>query len=113
VKKGGKFMSIVNLCDNEFEQQVLQSEQLVVVDFWAPWCGPCKTIAPILEELAKEYDGKIKIGKINIDENQKVTTRYQIMSIPSLLFFKKGKVAAQLVGVRSTADIKNTIDSLL
>lgn len=106
-------MGIVHLSDSEFEQQVLQSKQLVLVDFWAPWCGPCQMIAPILEELSKEYDSRLKICKINVNEHREVAAKYQILSIPSLLFLKGGKVESQIVGVRSASDIKRAIDSLL
>jgi len=105
-------MSIVALSDNEFKEKVLHSEQLAVVDFWAPWCGPCKIIAPILEELSKEYDGKVKIYKINIDEHQATATNYQVLSIPTLLFFKQGKIVKQVVGMRSASDIRKVINSL-
>jgi thioredoxin len=105
-------MSLAQLSDREFQKQVLQSAKPVVIDFWAPWCGPCQKITPILEKLSKEYKDKLKIYKLNIDENQAVATKYQILSIPTLLFFKKGKVAAQLAGVRSAADIRKAIDSI-
>lgn len=106
-------MGIVHLSDNEFEQEVLHSNQLTLVDFWAPWCSPCQMIAQILEELSKEHDNKLKICKINIDEHQSAAAKYQILSIPTLLFFKDGKVTGQLVGARSASDIKKTVDSLL
>ena len=106
-------MNTVHLTDNQFEQEVLQSKQPVLVDFWAPWCGPCKAIASILDEISKEYNGKFKICKINIDENQAITTRFQVLSAPTLLFFKDGKVVNQLVGPRPASDIKKTMDSLL
>ena len=105
-------MSIVPLSDNEFKEKVLHSKQLVVVDFWAPWCGPCKIIAPILEELSKEYDGKVKIYKINIDEHQATASKYQVLSIPTLLFFKQGKIVKQIVGLRSASEIRKVIDPL-
>lgn len=106
-------MAISQLSDTEFEQKILKSENLVVVDFWAPWCGPCKMIGPILDKISQEYDGKIKIYKINIDEHQATASKYQVLSIPTLLFFQNGKVANQVVGVKSEADIKKIIDSFL
>ena len=105
-------MSVIHLTDNEFEQEVLQSGNPVLVDFWAPWCGPCQALGPILDELSKEYDDKVKICKINIDENQSIASKYQVLSIPTLLFFKDGEVVNQLAGARPAADIKKVIDSL-
>ena len=105
-------MSVIHLTDNEFEQEVLQSGNPVLVDFWAPWCGPCQALGPILDELSKEYDDKVKICKINIDENQSMASKYQVLSIPTLLFFKDGGVVNQLAGARPAADIKKVIDSL-
>ena len=106
-------MAIVDLFENGFEKEVLQSKQPVLVDFWAPWCGPCQLITPILKELSKEYGARLKICKVNIDENHAIATKYRILSIPSLLFFKDAKVVSQLVGLRPASDIKKTIDSLL
>lgn len=106
-------MKIIHLSDAEFEKQVLQSGQLVIIDFWAPWCAPCRMIAPVLDELSKEYNERLKICKINVDENQKVASRYNILSIPTLLFFKSGKVVNQITGVRAASDIKKIINSLL
>ena len=98
-------MALTHLSDKDFEKEVVQSKQPVVVDFWAPWCGPCQMIGPLLEEIAKEYNGRVKICKVNIDENQATPTRYQILSIPTLLFFKEGKVINQVVGARSAGEI--------
>ncbi|MBL7085361.1 MAG: thioredoxin [Candidatus Omnitrophica bacterium] len=106
-------MNVIHLSDDKFEQEVIQSKQLVLIDFWAPWCGPCQAIAMVLEQIAKEYNQKLKLCKINIDENQAAATKHQILSIPTLLFFKDGKVVGQLVGARPASDIKKTIDSLL
>jgi len=85
----------------------------VLVDFWAEWCGPCKMIAPLLDELAGEYDGKLRIGKVNIDEDQKLATDYGIRAIPTLLLFKGGEVAGQMVGMASKRDMKAQIDKLI
>ena len=101
---------IVTLTQENFAQEVLQSSSPVLVDFWAEWCGPCKMIAPILEELADEYDGRVKIGKVNIDEHQGVASEYGIRAIPTLLLFNKGEVADQIVGLRSKRDLKASFD---
>ncbi|MBI1821606.1 MAG: thioredoxin [Nitrospirae bacterium] len=96
-----------------WDQEVLKTNGLVMVDFWAVWCGPCKMVAPIIDELATEYIGKLKVFKLNTDENQDVAGRYQIMGIPTLLFFKEGKVIEKLVGAMSKKQFKETIDRLL
>jgi len=101
---------IVTLTQENFAQQVLQSGTPVLVDFWAEWCGPCKMIAPLLDELADEYDGKVKIGKVNIDEQQPLATEYGIRAIPTLLLFDNGQVADQIVGARSKRDFKVSLD---
>jgi thioredoxin 1 len=102
--------SIVTLTQENFSQQVLQSPAPVLVDFWAEWCGPCKMIAPLLDELADEYDGKVKIGKVNIDEQQNLAAEYGVRAIPTLLVFHHGEVADQLVGARSKRDLKASLD---
>ena len=89
---------VVEVSDATFEQDVLQSEQPVLVDFWAVWCGPCRAIAPIVDDLATTYAGKLKVAKVNVDQNGAVPSRYGIRGIPALLFFKGGKVADQIVG---------------
>ena len=101
---------IVTLTDTNFDQEVLKAATPVLVDFWAEWCGPCKMVAPILDELASEYDGKVKIGKVNIDEFQGLATQYGIRAIPTLLLFKEGQVADQIVGLRSKRDFKTKLD---
>jgi thioredoxin 1 len=101
---------IIALTQENFAQQVLQSPVPVLVDFWAEWCGPCKMIAPILDELADEYDGRVKIGKVNIDEQQGVAAEYGIRAIPTLLLFHKGQVADQIIGLRSKRDLKASFD---
>lgn len=105
--------NMVTLTEANFSQEVLKSPAPVVVDFWAEWCGPCKMIAPVLDELAGEYDGKVKIGKVNIDEHQQLAINYGINSIPTLLFFKNGQVADQVVGMRSKRDLKASFDRVL
>jgi thioredoxin 1 len=99
--------------DATWDADVIKASELVMVDFWAVWCGPCQMVAPIIEELAKEYAGKIKVRKLNTDENPEVAGRYQVMSIPTILFFKKGQVVEKLVGARPKRQFKEMIDSLL
>ena len=101
---------IVTLTQESFAQQVLQSPVPVLVDFWAEWCGPCKMISPLLDELADEYGGKVKIGKVNIDEQQALAAEYGVRAIPTLLLFNKGQVADQIVGARSKRDFKTSLD---
>ena len=102
--------NILTLTDTNFDEEVIKSYQPVLVDFWAEWCGPCKMIAPILDELASEYEGKVKIGKVNIDDHQALATQYGIRAIPTLLLFKDGEVADQIVGLRSKRDFKTKLD---
>jgi len=106
-------MAEIQLTDDTFDKDVLQSPQPVLVDFWAPWCGPCRMLTPVVEELAKEYTGKIRVGKINTDEHPNAASRFKISAIPTLLFFKDGKAVEQLVGVHSKAEIKKTLDSMI
>ncbi len=104
---------ITSLSTDSFNQVVLQSSSLVMVDFWATWCGPCKIVAPVVEELAKEYEGKMTFAKVNTDENSDLASRYNIRGIPTLMFFKEGKVMDQIVGAVPKARLKSKIDSLL
>jgi len=103
----------IHVTDAEFEGKVLQSTIPVVVDFWAPWCGPCKMIAPVLEKLAAEYDGKITIAKVNTDENPEWAMKYGVQGIPTLLFIKGGDVKDTIVGVAPAPTIKAKMDGLL
>lgn len=99
--------------DDTFEKEVLQSSSPVLVDFWAEWCQPCQMIGPVVDELAKEYDGKIKIGKLNVDENINVPSSFGIMSIPTLIVFKDGKPFKTLVGVQGKDTLKKALDESL
>nr|2YNX_A Chain A, LACA THIOREDOXIN [synthetic construct]2YNX_B Chain B, LACA THIOREDOXIN [synthetic construct] len=106
-------MSVVQLNDENFDEVIKKNNKVVVVDFWAEWCGPCRMIAPIIEELAKEYAGKVVFGKLNVDENPEIAAKYGIMSIPTLLFFKNGKVVDQLVGAMPKEALKERIKKYL
>ncbi|HXR08680.1 MAG TPA: thioredoxin [Candidatus Acidoferrum sp.] len=96
-----------------FEQEVLKSAAPVVVDFWAEWCGPCKQVAPVLDELAGEYENRVRIGKVNIDEDQELAAEYGVRAIPTFLLFKGGEVAGQIVGMVSKRDLKAQFDKLI
>ncbi len=104
---------VVTLTDENFEEEVLDAEGLVLVDFWAPWCGPCQIASPIVEELGEEYGDHLKVGKLNVDENPQAAEAYGIMSIPTLLFFEDGEQVDQLVGVHSRVNLEKFIDDLL
>ena len=105
--------NVMEFTDQSFEQEVLQADQPVLVDFWAAWCGPCRMIAPTVEALATEYAGKAKVGKVNVDENSATPGRYNIRSIPTLLLFKGGEVREQVVGVKSRDEIANLLKKYL
>lgn len=101
------------ITDAEFEKEVLKSKVPVLVDFWAPWCGPCKSMLPVVEELAKDYGQKAKIVKVNVDDNSDTPAKYSVMSIPTFIFFKDGEMVQTLVGVKSKEDLKKELDALL
>ena len=103
--------NVVTLTADNFDSEVLQSVNPVLVDFWAEWCGPCKMIGPMIDQLADENDGKATIGKVNIDEHQQLAGQYNVQSIPTLLLFKGGQVVEQAVGARSKADLQSMLDS--
>ena len=105
--------NIVTLNGENFETEVLKSTQPVLVDFWAEWCGPCKMLAPVLDDLAGDYNGKLKIGKVNVDHNQQIATQFGIMNIPTLLLFNGGQVVKQIMGLKSKKAYMQEIDQAL
>lgn len=102
----------IKFTDENFEQEVISAKSLVLVDFYADWCGPCKMMAPIIEALAKEYQGRVKIGKLNVDESPQMSAKYSVMSIPTFLFFKEGDVVEQIQGVVSQKELQQKLDVL-
>jgi thioredoxin 1 len=105
--------NVVHVSDANFEQEVLKSPQPVLIDFWAPWCGPCKAIAPVIDELAGEYAGRLKVVKINVDDNPEVPARYGVRGIPNLLIIKAGEVKQQIVGAVPKVQLVRAVDSAL
>ncbi|BAM07200.1 thioredoxin [Leptospirillum ferrooxidans] len=105
--------SVKEVGSQEWEKDVLGSKGLMMVDFWAPWCGPCRSVAPIVEELSVEYAGKVQFVKLNTDDNQDIAVRYQVMGIPTLMFFKDGQIVDKVVGAQSKKNFKDKIDTLL
>ena len=106
-------MKPVTITDANFENEVIKSEIPVLIDFWATWCGPCKAIAPIVEDLAKDYDGKVKVGKVDVDDNQQTAIKYGIRSIPTLLIFKDGKLNSTIVGAVPKAQIVQKLSTVV
>ena len=113
MRRRKRMSNVTEIKDSEFDQKVLQSKIPVLVDFWATWCRPCLMAAPIIDELSKEYADKVAFTKINVDENHQAATKYGVMSIPNMIIFKGGKVAAQIVGYRPKSEIKKTLDGVL
>ena len=99
--------------DQNFQDEVIKSDTPALVDFWAPWCAPCRIVSPIIEELAKEYEGKIKVGKVNVDENPNTAAQFGIMSIPSILIFKNGEPVKTMIGAQSRENFKKGIEEAL
>jgi thioredoxin 1 len=106
-------MSVNHVSDNSFDQDVLKSDVPVLVDYWAEWCGPCKMIAPILDEVSRDYDGRVQVAKLNVDDNQEVAAKYGIRGIPTLMLFKQGEVVATKVGALSKSQLTQFLDSHL
>ncbi len=106
-------MSEVLLTDANFKSEVLQSAVPVLVDFWAEWCGPCRMLSPVVEKVAKDYSGKLKVGKLNVDDNPEVPSQYGIQGIPTLLVFKNGELVQRMVGFQSEDKIKSELDGLV
>ncbi|MHB8156642.1 MAG: thioredoxin [Desulfocucumaceae bacterium] len=103
----------VEINEDIFEKEVIKSDKPVLVDFWAPWCGPCRSLAPIIEDLSKEFEGRVKVCKVNVDNNKEIAGKYGIMSIPTMMLFKNGKVAEQLVGLTQKSVLAKKLEGLL
>jgi thioredoxin 1 len=104
--------SVIKLDESNFDRELTQDDKPVIVDFWAEWCGPCKMISPLLDEIAREKAGSVKVAKVNVDENQSLSLKYNIRAIPALLLFKNGQLRDQVTGVTSKKDLLNRVDAL-
>lgn len=105
--------NIVEVVDSVFDKEVMESEIPVLVDFWAPWCGPCRALSPVIEEISNDYEGSVKVGKVNVDENPETTMKFSIRSIPTLIVFKNGEVAEQIVGAVPKSEIEKVLNKAL
>ncbi len=105
--------AIIELSDSTFETEVVKSDLPVLVDFWAPWCGPCRAIAPLVEEISSSYEGKIKVGRMNVDENQSTTMKFGIRSIPTIIMFKDGEAVNQIIGAVPKGEIERVVEKSL
>ncbi len=105
--------AVIHVNEGTFDTEVLKSDKPALVDFWAPWCGPCRAIAPVLDELAAEYKGKITVAKVNVDENRKLAGNHGVMSIPTMILFKNGKVVDKLIGLVAKERLKDLMDKAL
>ncbi|MFH1202046.1 MAG: thioredoxin [Candidatus Omnitrophota bacterium] len=106
-------MSLIHLSEKNFQKEVIESKLPVLVDFWATWCGPCQKLSPIIEELAREYHGKIKIGELDVGQDSNIASKYTIMSVPTILFFKQGKIEEQVVGAVNKSQLEAKIKELI
>lgn len=105
--------NIVEVVDSVFDKEVMESEIPVLVDFWAPWCGPCRALSPVIEEISNDYEGSVKVGKVNVDENPETTMKFSIRSIPTLIVFKNGEVAEQIIGAVPKSEIEKVLNKAL
>ena len=105
--------AIVELSDSSFESEVINSEKPVLVDFWAPWCGPCRALAPVIDEISSDFIDKVKVGKVNVDDNPEISIKFGIRSIPTLMLFKDGKVLEQIVGAVPKSEIERALEKVV